>query len=56
MKFFADNADYFKAQNKIKESKSKLPNSFDTQDWAKEFVLLVKKNPSIATDEATMIT
>lgn len=34
---------------------SKLPQSFDARDWAKEFVEMVKKNPSIATDEGTML-
>ena len=35
---------------------SKLPQSFDARDWAKEFVETVKRNPEIATDEGTMIT
>lgn len=29
--------------------------SFDARVWAKEFVSIVKQNPSIATDEGTMI-
>lgn len=29
--------------------------SFDAQDWARAFVERVRENPSIATDEATML-
>lgn len=36
--------------------KSKLPQSFDARDWAKEFVQHVLAKPSIATDEETMLT
>lgn len=37
-----------------KESSS-FTQSFDAREWAKAFVQHVKENPSIATDEATMI-
>jgi hypothetical protein len=32
-----------------------VPQSFDARDWAREFVLTVRQNPAIATDEGTMI-
>lgn len=31
-------------------------NSFDARDWAKQFVEHVKRIPSIATDEETMVS
>jgi hypothetical protein len=34
---------------------NKLIGNCDAGVWAKEFVETVKKNPSIATDEGTMI-
>lgn len=34
---------------------NKLMSSFDANDWAKEFVELVKEKPTIATDEGTML-
>ena len=33
----------------------KLVGTFDAKVWAKEFIKIVKKKPSIATDEGTMI-
>jgi len=33
----------------------KFRDSFDARDWAKAFVEYVKANPSIATDEETMV-
>lgn len=33
-----------------------LSGCTDAQVWAREFVKLVNKNPSIATDEGTMLT
>lgn len=37
------------------ENKSKLPGSMDAVDWAEEWLEIIKKNPSIPTDKATMI-
>lgn len=37
-------------------SGSKLPASFDARDWAKEFVEICEKNPSIPLDIETMTT
>ena len=39
-----------------KQPKLKLPHSTDARDWAKEFVEIVKENPSIPSDEETMTT
>jgi len=35
--------------------RTRIPESFDAQVWAQEFVHLVEANPAIATDEGTMI-
>ena len=34
---------------------NKIIGEFNAQVWAKEFVKAVKRNPSIATDEGTMV-
>jgi len=34
---------------------SKLHNTIDADVWAKEWLKTIKKNPSIPTDEASMI-
>ena len=38
------------------ENENHLIQSFDARVWAKEFVEYVKTTPTIATDEATMVT
>lgn len=35
--------------------KSKLPHSIDARDWVKEWLETIKKDPSIPTDEGTML-
>ena len=38
-----------------RKKKVNLHDTPDAQVWAKEWLKIVKKNPSIATDEGTMI-
>jgi hypothetical protein len=42
------------ASAKLREG-HEIVRSFDASDWARDFVAHVKANPSIATDEGTMI-
>ena len=40
----------------MKENKSKLPQSFDAWDWARDFCETVGKNPTIPHDVETMMS
>ena len=39
----------------MKENKSKLPHSFDAQDWAEEFCEIVHNHPNVPYDKETMM-